>query len=394
MKTSIPYGKHYIDQDDIDAVVDVLENHPLTQGKKVSDFEDAIAEFVGAKYAVAMSSWTAGLHMACIAAWVNDSNAVVTSPITFVASSNAVLYCGAEVIFSDIDKSTINLCPEELRATVKKHKNIKAIIPVHFSGLPCDMESIKKTADGINALVIEDAAHALGATYPDGSKVGSCKYSDMTGFSFHPVKSIAAGEGGMITTNDQAIYKKLLRLRSHGINKLDDDFIDKAAAVTGADNNPWYMEMQELGYNYRITDIQAALGESQLKKLPRFLDRRRQLAKRYDQLFSDIAQIEPIQSSYRDQSSHHLYVIRVKYEFIGITRAKLMAELETEGILTQVHYIPVTSHPYYKNLGFKSVDYPRAVTFYCQALSLPLFFTLTNVEQDKVVNTLKRILSL
>jgi len=198
----------------------------------------------------------------------------------------------------------------------------------------------------------------------------------------------------MITTNDQAIYKKLLRLRSHGINKLDDDFIDKAAAVTGADNNPWYMEMQELGYNYRITDIRAALGESQLKKLPRFLDRRRQLAKRYDQLFSDIAQIEPIQSSYRDQSSHHLYVIRVKYEFIGITRAKLMAELETEGILTQVHYIPVTSHPYYKNLGFKSVDYPRAVTFYGQALSLPLFFTLTNVEQDKVVNTLKRILSL
>ena len=394
MKTTIPYGKHYIDQDDIDSVVDVLKNHPLTQGKKVSDFEDALAEFVGAKYAVAMSSWTAGLHMACIAAGVDDSNAVVTSPITFVASSNAALYCGAEVLFSDIDKSTINLCSGGLRATVKKHKNIKAIIPVHFSGLPCDMESIRKTADGINALVIEDAAHALGAAYPDGSKVGSCKYSDMTGFSFHPVKSIAAGEGGMITTNNRDIYKKLLRLRSHGINKLDDDFIDKTAAVTGSDKNPWYMEMQELGYNYRITDIQAALGKSQLKKLPNFIARRRQLAKRYDDAFSELDNIKPIQAQGRETSSHHLYVVRIKYNSLGTTRARLMVDLANKGIMTQVHYIPVTSHPYYKNLGFDSRDYPQALEFYEEALSIPLYYSLTDIEQDKVIGGLKKLVKL
>jgi UDP-4-amino-4,6-dideoxy-N-acetyl-beta-L-altrosamine transaminase len=394
MKDAIPYGRHYIDQDDIDAVVDVLKNHPLTQGKKVSEFEDALAEFVGAKYAVAMSSWTAGLHMACIVAGVDDSNAIVTSPITFVASSNAALYCGAEVLFSDIDKSTINLCPEGLRATVKKHKNIKAIIPVHFSGLPCDMESIRKTADGINALVIEDAAHALGAAYPDGSKVGSCKYSDMTGFSFHPVKSITAGEGGMITTNNRDIYKKLLRLRSHGINKLDDDFIDKKAAVTGSDKNPWYMEMQELGYNYRITDIQAALGKSQLKKLPNFIARRRQLAKRYDDAFSELDNFKPIQAQGRETSSHHLYVVRIKYNSLGTTRARLMVDLANKGIMTQVHYIPVTSHPYYKNLGFDSRDYPQALEFYEEALSIPLYYSLTDIEQDKVIGGLKKLLKL
>lgn len=394
MKTAIPYGKHYIDQDDINSVVDVLKNYPLTQGKKVSDFEEALAEFVGAKYAVAMSSWTAGLHMACIAAGVDDSNAVVTSPITFVASSNAALYCGAEVIFSDIDKSTINLCPEELRETVKKNQNIKAIIPVHFSGLPCDMESIRATADCINAFVIEDAAHALGAIYPDGSKVGSCKHSDMTGFSFHPVKSIAAGEGGMITTNDPAIYKKLLRLRSHGINKLDDDFIDKSSAVTGNLKNPWYMEMQELGYNYRITDIQAALGKSQLKKLPNFIDRRRQLVKRYDDAFDGIDNIRPIQAQGRETSSHHLYVVRIKYNSLGTTRARLMVDLANKGIMTQVHYIPVTSHPYYENLGFDSRDYPQALEFYEEALSIPLYYSLTDIEQDKVIGGLKKLLKL
>ena len=392
MKTILPYGRHYLDQDDIDAVIDVLENHPLTQGKKVDEFEKAVAAYVGAKYAVAMSSWTAGLHMACIAAGVGKADGVITTPITFVASSNAALYCGASPIFSDVKNDTVNLCPHHLRKTVSNNENIKAIIPVHFSGLPCDMREIKSIADGVGAIVIEDAAHALGARYADGSKVGSCKYSHMTGFSFHPVKSIAAGEGGMITTNDFDIYKKLLRLRSHGINKLDDEFLDLDASLTGDDKNPWYMEMQELGYNYRITDMQAALGKSQLKKLPRFLDRRRELANRYDELFADVEHVNPIQTSYRDQSSHHLFVIRIKFESLGITRAKLMADLKAEGILTQVHYIPVTSHPYYRKLGFKSSDYPRAVNFYDEALSIPLYFTLTNLEQDKVVNTLKRIL--
>ena len=228
----IPYGQHFIDDNDIKAVVDVLQNHPITQGQLVDSFERAVADYVDAKYAVAMSSWTAGLHMACLVAGVNESNSIVTSPITFVASSNASLYCGGSVVFSDIENETINLCPKKLKETVRRNQNIKAIIPVHYAGLPCNMQFISEIAKENDLFVIEDAAHALGAIYPDGSKVGSCKYSDMTGFSFHPVKSIAAGEGGMITTNNRDIYKKLLRLRSHGINKLDDALINKSNAYT------------------------------------------------------------------------------------------------------------------------------------------------------------------
>ena len=393
MKKIIPYGKHFIDQDDIDAVVDVLTNHPLTQGKVVSNFEKSVAEFVGAKYAVAMSSWTAGLHMACIVAGVNETNKVITSPITFVASSNASFYCGSKPVFSDIDKNTINLCPVHLESTLNNNKNIKAIIPVHFSGVPCEMEKIKNIADKKNAMVIEDAAHALGAKYSDGSMVGSCKYSDMTGFSFHPVKSIAAGEGGMITTNNIDIYRRLIRLRSHGINKSDDDLLYKGAAHTGDIKNPWYMEMQELGYNYRITDIQCALANSQLKKLPAFIKRRSELAKRYDRAFSNFEPISPIQSQFRDQSSNHLYVIRVNFNSSKqISRARLMTELHKINIATQVHYIPVTSHPYYKERSYNSDDYPNALNYYEEALSIPLYYSLTNADQDKVIENLKGLI--
>ena len=393
MKEKIPYGKHFIDQDDIDAVVDVLINHPLTQGKEVSNFERSVAKFVGAKYAVAMSSWTAGLHMACIAAGVNETNKIITSPITFVASSNASFYCGSKPIFSDIDKSTVNLCPKHLEDTLNDNVNIKVIIPVHFSGVPCEMEKIKNIADKNNAMIIEDAAHALGARYSDGSMVGSCKYSDMTGFSFHPVKSIAAGEGGMITTNNKDIYRRLIRLRSHGINKSDDDLLDNEAAHTENTRNPWYMEMQELGYNYRITDIQCALANSQLKKLPDFIKRRKELAKRYDKAFLNFEPINPIQSQFRDQSSHHLYVIKVNFDSgQQISRATLMTELQKRNIWTQVHYIPVTSHPYYKRLGFSSDDYPNALDYYKEALSIPLYYSLTNTDQDKVIRSLKELL--
>lgn len=392
MNNIIPYGKHYIDQDDINAVTNVLKNRPLTQGKIVNAFEEAVAEYVGAKYAVAMSSWTAGLHMACIAAGVDKTNSILTSPITFVASANAGLYCGGSVIFSDINEDTINLCPLKLKDTVKRKKDIRAIIPVHFAGLPCDMESISEIAKEIGSMVIEDAAHALGATYSDGSKVGSCKYSDMTGFSFHPVKSIAAGEGGMITTNNKSLYKRLLRLRSHGINKIDDIIINQEAASTEGIDNPWYMEMQELGYNYRITDIQCALGKSQLKKLPNFLKRRNELAKRYDKAFEDFEIVNPIHTLYRNQSSHHLYPIRIDFKNAMISRASLMQKLLKQGISTQVHYIPVTSHPFYQDLGFETIDYPSSLDFYNEALSIPLYFDLQDHQQDKVIHTLKDIL--
>ena len=392
MKNLIPYGKHFIDQDDIDAVVDVLKYRNLTQGGAVDSFERAVAKFVGAKYAVAMSSWTAGLHMACMVANVDKGDDVITSPITFVASANAALYCNANPIFSDINPQTINICANVLKKTVQRNTNTKAIIPVHYAGVACDMEKIKEIGDDINAYIIEDAAHALGAKYPDGSMVGSCKYSDMTGFSFHPVKSIAAGEGGMITTNSEKIYKRLLRLRSHGINKLDDNFINIDMSHTNNIQNPWYYEMQELGYNYRITDIQCALGKAQLKKLPSFIERRKQLVKKYDDFFEDIDEINPIQKNFRDSSSHHLYVVRIKFEKIGITRAEFMNRLKENNILTQVHYMPVTSHPYYKKLGYKTTNFPESENFYEEALSIPLYYSLSDSDQAKVLDSISEII--
>ena len=391
MKNYIPYGKHFIDDDDIKAVVEVLKYKNLTQGDEVEKFEIAVAKYVGAKYAVAISSWTAGLHIANLALGVKTGDEVVTSPITFVASSNSAIYCGATPVFSDIDKKTINICPNQLEETIKKNSKIKVIIPVHYSGLPCDMKSISDIAKKYNLSVIEDAAHALGAKYSDGSMVGSCKYSEMTGFSFHPVKSIAAGEGGMITTNNYSIYKKLIRYRSHGINKLDDSFINKQNSETNGLINPWYYEMQELGYNYRITDIQCALGLSQLKKLDKFLERRKDLVNRYDEVFKAFKNLNPIQIEDRDLSSHHLYVVRINFEKIKTSRAELMNKLKKRGILCQVHYIPVTSQPYYLELGYNTTEYPESLNFYKEALSIPLYYTLSNEDQRSVIKILKEL---
>ena len=393
MKKIIPYGKHYIDQDDINSVVDILKNKNLTQGPTVLAFEKAVANFVGSKYAVAMSSWTAGLHMAYLAAGLKENDKIITSPVTFVATSNAALYCNAKPIFSDIDPETINLCSKQLEEKIKNIDNIKIISPVHFSGLPCDMKEIKRIADKHKITIIEDAAHALGAKYEDGTMVGNCKYSDMTGFSFHPVKSIAAGEGGMITTNNKRLYKKLLKLRSHGIDKLDDKLINKELAFTDDIKNPWYYEMQELGYNYRITDIQCALGQSQLKKLNKFIDRRLELVLRYDEAFATFNNVKPIQKKYRKLSSHHLYVVEINFSNLEINRAKLMTELRNEGILTQVHYMPVTSHPYYKSLGYETCNYKNSVDYYNKCLSLPLYYSLTNDDQSKVIKLLKSLLN-
>lgn len=387
----IPYGKHHIDEDDVQAVVDVLRSGALTQGPVVEAFERAIAEYVGANYAVAVSSGTAALHLAALVAGVGPDNPLITSPITFVASANAGLYAGGSVAFADIDPQTVNMSPMALRDALEKHPATKAIIPVHFAGLPCDMATIKSLADDAGADVIEDAAHALGASYPDGHRVGCCAYSRMTIFSFHPVKAIAAGEGGMITTNDESTYRKLLRLRSHGINKLVDPFQLPEQAETNGVRNPWYYEMQELGFHYRITDLQCGLALSQLRKLDRFIARRRVLADRYDKSWSGMQNCRPAQTSLRDQSGHHLYVLRIDFDSISWSRALLMQELKSRGIGTQVHYIPVPAHPHFRRLGHSPEAYPNAQEFYREALSIPLFYDLTDEQQDQVISAIAEL---
>ena len=262
---------------------------------------------------------------------------------------------------------------------------------MHFAGVPCDMTNIKMLADDAGAVVIEDAAHALGATYPNGQRVGCCAHSLMTIFSFHPVKAIAAGEGGMITTNDDVVYRKLLRLRSHGINKFDDQLEFPEQAQTNGVTNPWYYEMQELGYHCRITDIQCGLGLSQLKKLDKFIDRRRILANRYDEAFVEMENCYPAQKTFRDISGHHIYVIRINFKKLGISRGQLMQELRLRQIGSQVHYIPVPAQPYYRNLGFKPEDYPNAKDYYSEALSIPLFYDLTDEQQELVIITLNEL---
>ena len=389
----IPYGKHFIDEDDIAAVVEVLRGGWLTQGPKIAELESAIADYVGVKYAVAVSSGTAALHLAAITAGVGPGTSLITSPITFVASANAALYAGGRPVFADIDPNTINMSPENLQDTLQKNPDTRAIVPVHYAGLPCDMPEIKSIADSSGAVVIEDAAHALGARYPDGQRVGCCSHSLMTIFSFHPVKAIAAGEGGMITTNDKEIYRRLLRLRGHGINKLDDPFQFPEQADTNGMRNPWYYEMQELGFNYRITDIQCSLALSQLKKLDKFIEKRRNLVVRYDQGFADIKNICPAQGQGYDISGHHLYALRINFEAAGMSRSELMNELKVRDIGSQVHYIPVPAQPHFRRLGFQPEDYPNAQKYYEEALSIPLYYELTEKQQDYVISQLGELLA-
>jgi perosamine synthetase len=387
----IPYGKHHIDEEDIQAVVNVLRSGILTQGPIVDQFEHEIAAYVGARYAVAVSSATAGLHLAALAAGVGPGSTLITSPITFIASANAGLYAGANVAFADIDPQTINISPASLKIALANNPNTKVVIPVHFAGLPCDMPAIKLLADNAGAVIIEDAAHALGASYPDGDLVGSCRHSLMTVFSFHPVKAIAAGEGGMITTNDEAVYRKLLRLRSHGINKLDDALVLTSQATTDGEPNPWYYEMQELGFHYRITEMQCALALSQLKKLPLFLSSRRSLVMKYDAAFASCVNLRPAQLGDRDRSGHHLYPVLIDFKAAGLSRGELMQKLKTEGIGSQVHYIPVPRHPYYVELGADYAAYPYSEAYYSQALSIPLFYGLSDAQQERIIAILKAL---
>lgn len=388
----IPYGQHSIDEDDVQAVAEVLRHGALTQGPKIAEFERAVAEWTGVRYAVAVSSGTAALHLACLAAGVGPGDHVVTSPNTFVASANCALYVGAQPQFADIDPETLNLDVRALARKCAELGTVKAILPVHFAGLPCDMAAIQEVAAAHRAVVIEDASHALGAVYGDGSRVGNCRYADMTVFSFHAVKIIAAGEGGMVTTNNEDIYRRLLRLRSHGINKGDDTFLIPENATQDGIANRWYYEMQELGYNYRLTDLQSALAVSQMRKLPTFLKRRRELVNDYDGVFQRHTQIRPTQSHGRDASSHHLYVVRIPFDKLKISRGQLMQRLFEAGIITQVHYIPVVLHPYYRDRGYRVGDTPQAERYYREALSLPLYVGLTRDQQQFVVETLQRFL--
>ena len=399
----IPYGRHYIDESDIRSVVDVLRHGMLTQGPKVAEFENKVAKYVGAKYAVAVANGTAALHLACMVLELGEGDEVITSPNTFVATSNSILYVGARPVFVDISLQTLNIDIEQIEKTILNSDNIKAIFPVHFAGLPCDMERIKQLADKYNLAIVEDAAHALGATYDNGNKVGNCQYSDMTIFSFHPVKGIAAGEGGMIMTNNHSLYHKLSLLRSHGITKgnfefpgiseADDSLINQEEALENGELKRWYYEMQRLGYNYRITDIQCALASSQMNKIDLFLSARKLMVGFYDQKFSDMPGITPLQIHDRGNSSHHIYVVSIDFDKIGISRHQFMKKLAEQGVGSQAHYIPIVSQPYYQDMGYRIEQYPSTSQYYQNTLSLPLYYGLSNANQKRITSLMNKLLS-
>lgn len=361
------YGKQNITEDDINAVVEVLKSPYLTCGPTVKAFEQAICDYTGAKYCVAVNSATSGLHIAMMAAGIKEGDEVVTSPMTFLASANCARYCGATVKFADIEKDTANINPDEIKRHITS--KTKAIVPVHFAGQSCNMEEISKIAKENNICVIEDAAHAIGSDYKD-TKVGSCKYSDMTVFSFHPVKTITTAEGGAVVTNDEELYKKLCAFRSHGMHK-DGEMV-----------NDWRYEMRELGYNYRMTDIQAALGISQLKRLDAFKKRRREIVDFYNKNLK----IKHLMESDFSNACFHLYPILVE------NREKFYFDARKVGLNLQVHYIPVHTQPYYQEQGYKWGDYPNAEEYYKHCISLPLYPELTDEDLKEIVKRIKEIL--
>ncbi len=372
----IPYATQWIEEDDIAAVTAALKSSNLTQGPLVERFEQDIAKYCGTKYAVAVNSGTSALHVAALAAGIKEGDEVITSPITFVASANCVLYCGGKPVFADVLPDTINIDPGSIEKNI--NTNTKAIIPVHFAGNPSRMEEIQLIAKKNNLIIIEDSAHALGAEYK-GEKVGSCKYSDMTILSFHAVKHITTGEGGVVLTNDEELYEKLKFFRSHGITR-DQKYLERNDGV-------WYYEMHRLGFNYRITDIQAALGINQLGKLDKFVERRREIADKYDAAFKSIAGIDVLGETANAESSHHLYVIMVE------DRKWIFEKLRDAGIIVNVHYIPVYLQPYYEKLGFKRGLCPNAEAYYQRAISLPMYPKLSDEEVDIVINQVKQALS-
>ncbi len=387
MRPHIPYGRQNITDDDIATVVEVLRSDWLTQGPTIDRFEQAVATYCGVKYAVAVSNATAALHLACLAIGLGPSDRLWTSPNTFVASANCARYCSADVDFVDIDSQTYNLSVAELdRKLIAAEQSgtlPKVILPVHFAGQSCDMEAIAALAKKYGIHVIEDASHALGGRYQN-QKIGSCQFSEMAIFSFHPVKMITTGEGGMIVTNNPDLYERLKQLRSHGIVREPDH-------LTQPSSGPWYYEQQALGFNYRMTDIQAALGVSQIQRLDTFVHRRQSLARRYREALQTLPVKLP-HDSVDTESCLHLYVIRLKLEQLTRSKLELCEALRNQGIGVQVHYIPVHTHPYYQTLGFQWGDFPIAEQYYHEALSLPFYPTLTDVDQDHVIRSLTEVL--
>lgn len=384
----IPYGRQDITQADIDAVVAVLRSDHLTQGPQVPLFEQAVASHVGAKHGLAVNSATSALHIACMALGLGPGDWLWTSPVTFVASANCGLYCGARVDFVDIDPRTYNLCPQVLERKLKlaqqQGKLPKVVVPVHLCGQPCDMVAIHALGQQYGFKIIEDASHAIGGRY-QGEFIGNGRFSDITVFSFHPVKIITTAEGGMAMTNSDELAHKMALLRSHGITR-------DSAHMTHEPDGPWYYQQIDLGYNYRMTELQAALGLSQVTRLDDYVARRHALARRYDNLLADLPIILPWQhpDSY---SGLHLYVVRLQLDKLKKTHLQVFKALREQGIGVNLHYIPVHTQPHYQRMGFKSADFPESQSYYAQAISLPMYQTLTEDQQDQVVAVLQSVLT-
>ncbi len=383
----IPYGKQDISQDDINAVVRVLRSDFLTQGPVVPEFEKRVATYCGAKHAQAVNSATSALHIACMALGLGQGDWLWTSPITFVASANCGLYCGAQVDFVDIDPRTYNLCPvaleRKLLSAQTNGKLPKVVVAVHLAGQPCNMKALHTLAQRFGFKLIEDASHAIGGCY-EGEPIGSCRYSDITVFSFHPVKVITTAEGGMVLTQSDALAQRMALFRSHGITRDPEQ-------MTRAPDGPWYYQQIELGYNYRMTELQAALGVTQMQRLDMFVSRRHALAKRYDEALTDLPVVTPWQHP-DGYSGLHLYVVRLKLDQIKSTHVEVFEKLRALGVGVNLHYIPVHLQPFYQQMGFKLGDFPEAERYYSEAISLPMYPLLTDAQQDAVVSTLKRAL--
>jgi UDP-4-amino-4,6-dideoxy-N-acetyl-beta-L-altrosamine transaminase len=377
----IPYGKQDVSQGDIDAVINVLKSDFLTQGPKVPKFEDSVAKYCNAKHAIAVNSATSALHLACLSVGLGKDDLLWTSPITFVASANCSLYCGAKIDFVDIDPDTFNLCPIALKTKLieaeKLGKLPKVVVPVHLSGQPCDMRAIYELSKKYGFKIIEDASHAIGGRYLN-KPIGNCKYSDITVFSFHPVKIITSGEGGMALTNDNKLAKRMSLLRSHGVTR------EPSEMKNGSDGK-WYYEQIELGYNYRMTDIQAALGISQFKKIDTKISRRHKIAERYNKLLSGLPLKLPYQSI-DGYSAYHLYIIRLKNKNI---HKQFFNALRNKGIGVNLHYIPLYRHPYYNFSARDYNNFPESESYYSEAITIPLYPTMSSHDQDIVVQAIK-----